>query len=217
MKLRTDFVSNSSSSSFIVKKDDNTPDIFREDADVFGFDGFVDRILFRAVFEPFQDAEYSWYTGESGWSCRENNFDIKNVVEVVPDEKFTEMFVGNRYERFVLPECCSEYVAEICDRITAARRIGGEHAPSLYENGKQSKDLMLKWQKDRDRRHDAERDRLQEIYSTLHGRIADLLKRVMGGWEFYQVELGDEDGAEQSGYSFVHSGNVKWYWTFCNH
>lgn len=217
MKLRTDFVSNSSSSSFIVKKDDNTPDIFKEDADVFGFDGFVERILFRAIFEPFQDAEYSWYTGESRWISRENNFNIKNVVEVVLDEKFTEMFIGNGYRRFVLPECCSEYITEICDRITAARRIGGECTPSLYENGKQSKDLMLKWQKDRDRRYNAERDRLHEIYSILHGRIANLLKRVMSDWEFYQVELGDDDGAEQSGYAWIHSGNVKWYWTFCNH
>lgn len=210
MRVRADFVSNSSSSSFIVKKDGDVPKIFVDGASLLDFDSFAESVVQPAVFEPFYDVMYGY-----SWS-KKDEISREDVV-LMPDAEFAKAFAERRLDDFALPESCAELAGELCDHIMALHRIEDERVPPLYDKGKVSKELTEVWRADRGKRGDVERDKAEEAIKSMLGKITATLRPLMGGWEFYRVELGDEDGSEQTGYNLVQSGAVRWYWTFCNH
>ena len=83
MKIRLDFVSNSSSSSFVVLADENTPDIFKNN--FLSFDEFYKRFFRRDTVQNLENDLIFQYI--------RSDIDIFDKITFMTTEEFAEKYI----------------------------------------------------------------------------------------------------------------------------
>lgn len=208
MKVRSDFISNSSSSSFIVKAEPGVPEIFAS-GEKYGFGKFAEQNLRRDVFGCFDEACWGWR-----WNSRSEE-PVRNRVRLIPDAEFARRYSSAGIEEFTLPESCGKYVDAICEMIERVLDIDAEKPPELWSGGERSAEMTDEWNRARHGRMYEETDRLDEVINKAYETVIEILRPVMGDWDFYYAELEDSNGDEQKGLDAT--GDVPWYRVFSNH
>lgn len=216
MKTRTDFVSNSSSSSFIVKDDPGINEIYKEDA--VSWEEFCNQWLHDYLFESFESACDSYYCGQSVWwsSSESKRYDVKQHVVYVDDEEYVKMFKTNRRPSLCLPESFRKLGNEICDAIMTARSISMLGDLTFWTAGEKDNDLLHEYSRNKwDAREKiidgTVKSKLAEVKAWLISKIEDECK----SWKFWYADLSDSDDSEQKGRENL--SDVSWYVVFSNH
>ena len=124
--IRNDFVSNSSSSSFIVAAEDNKFDILLHDYDILTLDEYIDHFIIREIFDGFYYLEKM------------------DSYKFVSDAAFNKNF-GIRM-RHILPEECKPLVEKLIE-LRNDTKNNSEESFKIYDKIKEicKKVLQLKW------------------------------------------------------------------------
>lgn len=210
MKVRFDFVSNSSSSSFVVLASENTPGIFKNE--LLSFDEFYNRFFRRDV------VEYLKYglTFKYGHSAS----DIFDKITFMTAEEFVEEYT--RLDEGVL-SFSKRYPVLESDRklVSELRALSDKYDQfdnpriEIYRYGKIDQELL---RKARNVVYDIQqeyRDKMDDIFDKITYHFLNAIKDKMLDWKFWYSELDDDQ--EPAGYRAMNEDSVRWGRVFSNH
>ena len=210
MKARFDFVSNSSSSSFVVLADENTPDIFKNK--LLSFDEFYNRFFRRDVIEYLEYGLTLKYVYSAS--------DIFGKITFMTVEEFAEEYT--RLDEGVLSFSKMYPVLESDRKLVAELRALSDKynqfdSPriEIYRHGEIDRELL---HKARNVVYDIQqkyRDKIDGVFDKMTYHFLNAIKDRMSGWKFWYNELDDEQ--EPAGYGAINEDSVRWGRVFSNH
>lgn len=205
MKTRSDFVSNSSSSSFIVRDDGAVPEIFREER--ISSDEFFSRYFGQDVADTL--AYRLKYR---------NGVDALRQMEFVSPEEFAAGYLENGSFGAggrMLALKGDEDLVEKAARLGCVRRGLDQINHTVYVNGRPDGHLTAlarravlaeQWKVD---------DEIDDVLAKMTGHLKDALGTSMDGWSFWCAEL--DDRREPEGYGALAGMKDAWARVFDNH
>lgn len=210
MKIRSDFVSNSSSSSFVVLAGENTPDIFK--SHFLSFDEFYNRFFRRDVVEELEYGLTFQYI--------RRNVDIFDKITFMTAEEFAEKYI--RLDNGVL------FFSKMYPVLESDRKLVDE-LQVLSDKHDQLENLHVKIYRrgeiDREQQSKANdavynaqlkyQDKMEGIFDEMTCHFRDAVKNKMSDWKFWYSELDDE--LESAGYDALNKDGVRWGRVFNNH
>ena len=210
MKIRFDFVSNSSSSSFVVLAGENTPDIFKNE--LLSFDEFYNRFFRRDVVEYLEyDLTFKYVYSAS---------DIFDKITFMTAEEFAEKYTG--LDEGVLSFSKMYPVLESDRKLVAELRALSDKYDQfdnprieIYKCGKIDQELL---RKARNVIYDIQqeyRDKMNDVFDKMTYHFLNAIKDRMSDWKFWYSELDDDQ--EPAGYRAMNNDSVRWGRVFSNH
>ena len=210
MKARFDFVSNSSSSSFVVLAGENTPDIFKDE--LLSFDEFYNRFFRRDVVEYFEYGLTFKYIRSAS--------DIFDKITFMTAEEFAEKYtrldegVLSFSKMYPVLESDRKLVDELRALSDKYDQFDSPHI-EIYRRGKIDQELL---RKARNVIYDIQqeyRDKMDGVFDKMTYHFLNAIKDRMSGWKFWYSEL--DDGQEPAGYDAMNEDSVRWGRVFSNH
>jgi len=220
VKTRTDFVSNSSSSSFIVRDDGGMIDeMFKSER--MTWKKYAEEYFDRESFQNYFDACDSWFTGSRVyWSSsnRSAEFDLTSRITVLSDEKLAELYKsGESLPMFMILEKDKDLVPDIVKAIENARAVDAEETPKFFNNGQRDDVALGKWQHMHwQRKQDAEA-KLASYIDVVKAHVMEILDRELSEWEFWYAEIGDDAGYGDEDIARDRIRQYGWHRVFSNH
>jgi len=220
MKARTDFVSNSSSSSFIVRErgDEAVAQMFKDES--MDWDGYVKRFFGREIKESFSRACDAYFTGNSWMYCQGQGlgspFGLAGKVTYVPDADFARRWMDGDLPQYPALESDRGTVGELSDLVDEVRAIDAERAPDMLVDGKPDDVARRKWNEEHWRAKQAVEDKVEAILDGMVGRMAELIRPEVADWTFWYAEI-DDCGTPNEEDALQEAGKYGWYRTFSNH
>lgn len=210
MKARFDFVSNSSSSSFVVLAGENTPDIFKNN--FLSFDEFYNRFFRRDVVEELEYGLMFQYLRSS--------VDIFDKITFMTAEEFAEKYI--RLDDGVLSFSKTYPVLESDRKLVDELRVLSDKHDQLeslrvkiYRRGEIDQELQRKANNVVRNVQQEYQDKMTSIFDKMTYHFWDAVKDKMSDWKFWYSELDDEQ--ESAGYSALNEDGVRWGRVFSNH
>lgn len=210
MKARFDFVSNSSSSSFVVLADENTPDIFKNE--LLSFDEFYNRFFRRDVIEYLEYGLAFKYMRSAS--------DVFDKITFMTAEEFAEEYtrldegVLSFSKMYPVLKSDRKLVAELRALYDKYNQFDNPHI-EIYKRGKIDQELL---RKARNVVYDIQqeyRDKMDGVFDKMTCHFLNAIKDRMSGWKFWYNEL--DDGQEPAGYGAMKEDSVRWGRVFSNH
>lgn len=210
MKARFDFVSNSSSSSFVVLADENTPDIFKNE--LLSFDEFYNRFFRRDVVEYLEYGLAFKYMRSAS--------DVFDKITFMTAEEFAEEYtrldegVLSFSKMYPVLKSDRKLVAELRALYDKYNQFDSPRI-EIYKRGKIDQELL---RKARNVVYDIQqeyRDKMDGVFDKMTCHFLNAIKDRMSGWKFWYNEL--DDGQEPAGYSAMKEDSVRWGRVFSNH
>lgn len=210
MKARFDFVSNSSSSSFVVLAGENTPDIFKNE--LLSFDEFYNRFFRRDVVEKLEYVLMFQYLRGS--------IDIFDKITFMTAEEFAEKYI--RLDDGVLSFSKTYPVLESDRKLVDELRVLSDKHDQLeslrvkiYRRGEIDQELQRKANNAICNVQQEYQDKMTSIFDKMTYHFWNAVKNKMSDWKFWYSELDDEQ--ESAGYSALNKDGVRWGRVFSNH
>jgi hypothetical protein len=215
MKTRLDFVSNSSSSSFLVLSGKaEVPEFLK--GSLLTFEQYADRFLSREVFyDPFWKIEDRIYKRPADADASV----LAQAIDFVPDSDFAATYVEQRYNdgrRWTLPASFRDVVLELIELYIKTNDLDGLcRGERVLTSGRENFDMNRRlWRRIEEIKapYDAEYEKLA---AELVAGVRGILEKSISGWKIWYAEL-DDGGGEDSGYAAVRSLPA-WCRVFNNH
>lgn len=210
MKARLDFVSNSSSSSFIVLAGENTPDIFKDK--LLSFDEFYNRFFRRDVV---QELEYGLT-----FQCIRNVIDVFDKITFMTAEEFAEEYiklddgVWSFSKIFPVLKSDRKLVDEL--RVLSDKHDRLENlCVEIYRRGEIDRELQRKANSAVCSVQQEYLDKMTGIFDKMTYHFWNAVKDKMSDWKFWYREL--DDILEPAGYNALCEDGVRWGRVFNNH
>ena len=187
MKTRLDFVSNSSSSSFVVLAGENTPDIFKNN--FLSFDEFYNQFFRRDVIE---ELEYSLM-----FQYIRSGIDIFDKITFMTTEEFAEKYI--RLDDGVLSFSKIYPVLESDRKLVDELRVLSDKNDQLkslhvkiYRYGKIDKELQRKVNNSIYNIQQKCLNEMISIFDKMSYHFWNAVKDKMSDWKFWYSELDDD-------------------------
>ena len=210
MKIRLDFVSNSSSSSFVVLADENTPDIFKNK--FLSFDEFYNLFFRRDVVEYLEYGLVFKYIHSVS--------DIFDKITFMTAEEFAEKYI--RLDDEVLPFSRTYPVLESDRKLVDELRVLFDKKDLLeklrvkiYRRGEIDQKLQLKANEAVCNAQREYQDKMTGVFDKMTRHFRNAVENKMSDWKFWYNEL--DDYLESAGYNTLNKGGVRWGRVFNNH
>ena len=210
MKTRLDFVSNSSSSSFVVLASENTPDIFKNN--FLSFDEFYKRFFRRDTVE---NLEY-----DLTFQHIRSGIDIFDKITFMTTEEFAEKYI--RLDDGVLSFSKTYPVLESDRKLVDELRVLSDKNDQLkslcvkiYRCGEINLELHRKANDTVYNIKKEYQDKMTDILDKMTHHFRNAVKDKMSDWKFWYSELDDEQ--ESAGYNALNENGVRWGRVFNNH
>ena len=210
MKIRSDFVSNSSSSSFVVLADENTPDIFKNK--FLSFDEFYNSFFRRDVVEYLEYGLVFKYIHSVS--------DIFDKITFMTAEEFAEKYI--RLDDEVLPFSRTYPVLESDRKLVDELRVLFDKKDLLeklrvkiYRRGEIDQKLQFKANSAVCNAQQEYQNKMTGVFDKMTRHFRNAVKNKMSDWKFWYNEL--DDGLESAGYNAMNEDGVRWGRVFNNH
>jgi len=220
VKIRTDFVSNSSSSSFIVRDDGGMIDKMFKSEHI-TWKKYAEEYFDRESFQNYFDACDSWFTGSRAyWSSsnRSVEFDLTSRITVLSDEKLVELYKsGKSLPMFMILEKDKGLVPDIAKAIENARAVDAEETPKFFNNGQRDEVALGKWQHTHWQRKQEAEAKLASYVDVVKTHVMEILDKAMAGWNFWYAEIGEDDTGGDEELARDKIMQYGWHRVFSNH